>query len=112
MLTFGTPGYLKSENIRFRQHSLKYESGFLTNHSNDKLNYNEQNISFSNFSLKIPSGYIYYDQITGIVGKNGIGKSTFLNQFNNQNFFDQQNIKISFKQQYIQNNTECIICKR
>jgi ATP-binding cassette subfamily E protein 1 len=76
-------GYIPSENMRFRNYSItikkssarigKLESEIL-------LSYGDLSKSFdsSSFSLDVRGGEIHQNEIIGILGPNGIGKTTFI----------------------------------
>jgi len=74
-------GYLKAENMRIRDFEIKYEKK--VHFTNEKpeilLNIEEDEVKKGSFVLKINSSEIYKKEIIGVVGENGIGKTTFFN---------------------------------
>ena len=98
-------GYIPADNIRFRQEPYKLndlcieEDVETCKNSIGLVKYNEQNIKFDNFQLTIKNGSIPVNtNMIIILGKNGTGKSTYLNHLSAELGFI-----ISFKKQ-INNN--------
>ncbi|ARM77111.1 ribosome biogenesis/translation initiation ATPase RLI [Acidianus manzaensis] len=76
-------GYLPAENVQFRQDSIKFMTRDLTDldfsKSNKiKIEWSEIRKKMSDFSLDVNSGNAREGEIIGIVGPNGIGKTTFV----------------------------------
>jgi ATP-binding cassette subfamily E protein 1 len=89
-------GYIKDENVRFRevpiifherppQESL-YDSGDIV------FSYDDIDISLGNFHLIASGSEIHAGEIIGILGPNGIGKTTFINSIANMVNTDNENI--------------------
>jgi len=74
-------GFLPNDKVRIRNFKLDFKAREpLTEILNvQHLNYPETFINVGNFNLTIKSGNFTTSQITLIVGKNGAGKSTFIN---------------------------------
>jgi ATP-binding cassette subfamily E protein 1 len=100
-------GYIKDENVRFREEPIifherppqdsTFESG------NVIFNYDDIKISLGDFNLAISGSEIHAGEIIGILGPNGIGKTTFINSIseNVKNNNHDMKLKISLKPQYI-----------
>ncbi len=76
-------GFIPSENMRFRNYSIKIKksSERTAKLDSDKLlTYEDlsKNFDESKFSLDIRGGAIHQNEIIGILGPNGIGKTTFI----------------------------------
>ncbi len=73
-------GFIKDENLRFRNYQIE----FVYNDENSMqkrdifLEYPDMEKSYPGFELKINSGTLYNGDVIGILGENGIGKSTFV----------------------------------
>jgi len=73
-------GYLKEENIRFRPYPIKFES------SQDKtkgtpvklISWKDLEIKLGKFKLEAKEGTLNKNEIIGILGENGIGKTSFV----------------------------------
>lgn len=99
-------GYLKEENVRFGE-EIKFEK-----HPPREIRERETLISFDNlrksyngFELVVEKGKIYKGEVIGVVGPNGIGKTTFVKMLAGVIEPTEGNIeakvKISYKPQYI-----------
>ncbi|HLC73443.1 MAG TPA: ribosome biogenesis/translation initiation ATPase RLI [Candidatus Nanoarchaeia archaeon] len=73
-------GYLDNENMRFRDYKIKFfPPEEKTKYTKDiLLEYPDLEKNYDSFSLKVVSGTIHKKEILGIMGANGLGKSTFL----------------------------------
>jgi len=100
-------GYLKEENIRFRDHPIKFES-----HPTIKKKTTESITSWENiqkklgkFKLTAKSGEIDKKIVTGVLGENGIGKTSFVKILAQEISPDKgkikDKVKVSYKPQYL-----------
>jgi ATP-binding cassette subfamily E protein 1 len=75
-------GYLPAENMRIRdyeiQFMLKEFSDFELNDATTILKWSDLEKKLNGFELRVKSGEIRNGEVIGIVGKNGIGKTTFI----------------------------------
>ena len=73
-------GYLINENMRFRDYKIKYfPAEEKIKYTKDiLLEYPDIEKNYDKFNLKITSGTIHKKEILGVMGANGLGKSTFL----------------------------------
>lgn len=124
-------GFIPSENMRFRDYSIKIEKSSVREKrivSDALLSYNELTKTFekSDFSLTVRGGTIHKNEIIGILGPNGIGKTTFIKMLagletpttgevehlsliddsNSQNEDSAQTLKVAYKPQYIALNSD------
>ncbi len=101
-------GFLREENVRIRAEAIKFdvhapqiakEVSSLVSFGRFKKNYDE------GFELIAQGGEIRKGEVTGIVGPNGIGKSTFVKMLAGEiqptEGSIEMNIKVSYKPQYI-----------
>ena len=96
-------GYIPADNIRFRKEPYKLFDivetqnpiAKLTDLVSQTIAYDTTSITFDNFTLNIPKMTIGTDtNLVIILGKNGTGKTTYLNFLNNN-----CGLTVSFKQQ-------------
>ena len=101
-------GYSKEENIRFREKPIKFDKDSVKDSKRIELltTWNKRKIKVGNFSLNINSGNIKKGEIIGIIGKNALGKSTFIKTLANEGI---EGIKISYKSQLIEKSDELVI---
>ncbi|VVB69810.1 Ketoisovalerate oxidoreductase subunit VorD [uncultured archaeon] len=81
-------GYLKEENIRFRPYEIKINitnPGVFT--GRDKISYSGFEVNHEDFNLKAEAGFLYFGEVIGILGENGIGKTTFAKKLSENNDF-------------------------
>jgi len=72
-------GFIKDENLKFRNYELNIEYTSSQTKTKDVLfEYPAKKIQLGEFSLEYPEDKIYANQIIGILGENGTGKTTFI----------------------------------
>lgn len=90
-------GYLKSENIRFRDFEIRFEEKTHYFVEKEKLfDLKEDYVDLGSFKLKIKPGTFYKNEVIGVIGENGIGKSTFFNYLSKK-----YEKSVSYKKQYL-----------
>jgi ATP-binding cassette subfamily E protein 1 len=101
-------GYIPDENIMFRKESIVFHekpptAG--TNISEPLLKWNNMQKTFPSFKLLIELGEIKIGEIVGILGPNGIGKTTFVKILAGLEETDDKQklseLTVSYKPQYI-----------
>ncbi len=100
-------GYLKDENIRFRDTPIKFEHAIANKQQDLKVftTWPELKKKLGSFKLDIDASEIHEKEIVGIVGANAIGKTTFMKMIAGQLKPDSgkinKKLKISYKEQYL-----------
>ena len=75
-------GYLREENIRFRDNSIAFESSVQDEEVSEHilLKWTEFQKKLGTFSLDVKEGTIFKNDIVGVLGENGIGKTSFVRE--------------------------------
>lgn len=109
-------GYIKDENIRFREDPIRFHERppqeSLFDSGNIIFSYNNMEKTLGKFHLEVKGSDIHAGEIIGILGPNGIGKSTFVNLIAEniksdsekiESWFQKENedLNVSIKHQYI-----------
>ncbi len=103
-------GYIKDENIRIREEPIQFHEKppqeSLFDSGQVIFSYDDMQKSLGDFNLTVSGSEIHAGEIIGILGPNGIGKSTFINLIaekveTNKSNGETDSFKISIKPQYI-----------
>lgn len=101
-------GYARSENYRFREYSIDFFSKNRVIEKKEQIKIIQwPNIEkkLGEFKLNVDENFILKNDVVGIVGPNGIGKTTFMKILAGELLPDtnklESKIKISYKPQYI-----------
>lgn len=107
-------GYIKDENMRFRDHKIVFERS-----PDEKAPSNEHLVSWKNinydvgrFSLNVLEGELKRRDVVGVLGENGIGKTTFARLITNEIKLSEEvieELKISYKPQYLFKSDELVM---
>lgn len=108
-------GYLKEENMRFRDKPIKFSERAKERKKKGELQVSWQNVEkkLGKFSLKAESGEVSRKDIIGILGENGIGKTSFIKLLAGVDKPDKgeidEKIKVSYKPQYLEGDSEELV---
>jgi ATP-binding cassette subfamily E protein 1 len=98
-------GFLPDENMRFRDEPIRFhirpprEINF---ESEQRLQWPKVTKKIGEFRLEVESGYVAAGEIIGVLGPNGIGKTTFVKELVDYYGRTGQNqLQVSYKPQYI-----------
>ncbi len=99
-------GYLREENVRFRREPIRFEvrPPIKARAGRTFLKYGRLTKRFAGFELKVQPGEIYAGEVVGVVGPNGIGKTTFIRllagEIKPTSGSVELNLTVAHKQQY------------
>ncbi|MBN2111890.1 ribosome biogenesis/translation initiation ATPase RLI [Candidatus Woesearchaeota archaeon] len=108
-------GYMKEENVRFRDKPIKFETRPPEKAKEKPVITGWKDIAkkLGKFSLDAKQGELQKHDVTGILGENGIGKTTFVRMLAGEIKPDKggimQNVKVSYKPQYLESGSTEIV---
>lgn len=108
-------GYLKEENVRFRPNEIKFLTKVEEKQKNLGILTQWKDIALTqgHFQLEAKEGQIEKEKVVGVVGENGIGKTTFVKILAGvvkpQTGEVSQNLKVSYKPQYLERSDELVM---
>ncbi|MDP2908010.1 MAG: ribosome biogenesis/translation initiation ATPase RLI [Nanoarchaeota archaeon] len=108
-------GYLRSENVRFRDKSIKFtvKSPEARKHYHELTKWPVLTKKLETFKLEVDEGDIKKHEVLGILGRNAIGKTTFVKLLagvlNPDKGSVDLKLKVSYKPQYISSDSEDIV---
>lgn len=105
-------GYLRDENIRFRDYKISFHSigEEIKESKTTVIAWEDLHAQLGDFSLTAHSGEINKHNVVGVLGQNGIGKTSFVRILADvikpeQGSVD-GNVKVSYKPQYIESSDQ------
>lgn len=101
-------GYIPSENVRFRSEPIRFrvkpiprESSFV----NVLYSWSSFKVEVGTFTLDVHQGKIHEGEVIGILGPNGIGKTTFvkalIRKLSSKQEIENKELRLSYKPQYL-----------
>src|SRR3989338_1611262 len=108
-------GFLKEENVRFRDYPMKFTKAQDQSAALPTPLVSWQGIKkkLGNFELEAPSGTLHKNEIIGILGENGIGKTSFMKILAGVIEPDQgelsAKIRIAYKPQYLEASSDITV---
>lgn len=109
-------GYIKEENVRFRDSTIKFaeKPPVKKKHFKEVItSWDKIGKKLGNFSLKALKGSLHKNEIIGVLGENGVGKTTFVKIL--AGVLEQDNgdithkLKVSYKPQYLEASDVLVI---
>lgn len=94
-------GYSKEENVRFRDKPIKFDKDSVTESKKVEViaKWDEKKLKVGDFNLKINSGEIKKGEIIGLIGRNALGKTTFVSDISEEGIGEE--VFVSYKHQMI-----------
>ncbi|MFA5797122.1 MAG: ribosome biogenesis/translation initiation ATPase RLI [Candidatus Woesearchaeota archaeon] len=107
-------GFLKEENTRFRDHAIKFNPPVVTPQTRENILTTWQDIDYTqgSFHLTAKEGEIHKGNVVGVLGQNGIGKTTFVKILAGVLKTKEEQelkLKISYKPQYLESSDELVM---
>ena len=103
-------GFLPDENMRFREEPIRFHvrpPRQLDFEAQSRLQWPKITKRVGDFTLEVDEGYVAAGEIIGILGPNGIGKTTFIKQLvDHYTNTGQNQLQVSYKPQYISSTYE------
>ncbi len=103
-------GYLKEENIRFRDHKIEFSKRPPIQTKKDIILTSWQKFKkkIGSFEIEAKEGNIFKDQVLGILGENGIGKTSFVRILAGdiKTSYNIKDLVVSYKPQYLEKSDE------
>jgi ATP-binding cassette subfamily E protein 1 len=103
-------GYLPSDNVRFRDEPIRFHIKPPTPSwvsTKPLFQWSRLQKSYGGFSLKVEEGAVHEGQVVGVLGPNGIGKTTFMKMLSGLEKPDEgsvanpEEVSVSYKPQYV-----------
>ncbi len=108
-------GFLREENMRFRDHKIKFEKRAPIKRQEENLLTSWKDIEkkLGKFNLKAKQGNVYKKEVVGILGENGIGKTSFVKILADVIKPDKgeidKKLKVSYKPQYLESESDELV---
>lgn len=107
-------GYIRDENMRFRDHKIVFEQSPDEKVASEThlTEWKDINYEVGRFKLDVKAGEIMRRDVIGVLGENGIGKTTFARLITNEIKLDEnviEKLKISYKPQYLFKSDELVV---
>ena len=107
-------GFLKEENVRFRNYPIKFEekNAEKVKKTAELISWKDIKVKLGKFSLTTDKGALQEEKVSGVLGENGIGKTTFVKILADVIKPDEgelnEKVKVSYKPQHIEQSDELV----
>ncbi len=113
-------GFLREENVRFRDGALKFHKAQEVKKQAPVhlVTWKSVEKKLGNFQLKTKDGVLFKNEIVGLLGENGIGKTSFIKilagaidtDSGEIDFGDEESkVKVSYKPQYLESDSDKLV---
>jgi len=108
-------GYLKDENMRFRDKAITFKERAETRRGESTVQVSWAGLKkkLGKFSLESEGGSIHRKDIIGILGENGIGKTSFVKLLAGVDKADtgeiEESVRVSYKPQYLESSSDELV---
>ncbi|MFH1063575.1 MAG: ribosome biogenesis/translation initiation ATPase RLI [Candidatus Woesearchaeota archaeon] len=108
-------GYLREENVRFRDYKIQFAAKPPVQKEGKDVQCNWKDVTkkLGNFTLSAIEGEVHKNDVIGILGENGIGKTSFVKILTGEIKPDSgevnEKIKVSYKPQYLEVSDDIVM---
>lgn len=108
-------GYIQDENMRFRDHQIKFHAKIPGSMKGQSVLTSWTGVAkqLGKFSLAAPTGEIMTNEVVGVLGENGIGKTSFVKILAGVIAPDageiSSTVRVSYKPQYVPSDSEDLV---
>ncbi len=108
-------GFLKEENTRFRDNAIKFSAKppVDVRRQTELVSWHGIRKKLDNFHLEAGEGVLYRNQSIGVLGENGIGKTTFVKilagVMESDSGSANKSVRVSYKPQYINTDSKELV---
>ena len=108
-------GFLREENVRFRDHAIKFDKTQTSEGSvpHPLISWPILSKKLGHFNLKAEAGTIHRNEVVGILGENGIGKTSFIKMLAGIISPDsgeiEKGVKVAYKPQYLETDSDQLV---
>jgi len=108
-------GFLKEENVRFRSRAIRFETfkDISTAIPIPLISWKNLSKTLGNFNFKTEEGTLHKGEVVGILGENGIGKTTFIKMLAGVHKLDagelDAEVSVAYKPQYLDTESQILV---
>ncbi|MFH0979158.1 MAG: ribosome biogenesis/translation initiation ATPase RLI [Candidatus Woesearchaeota archaeon] len=108
-------GYLRDENVRFRDGAIKFDEKPPTKSTKKEVLTRWEGVrqKLGSFLLEAEKGELHKHEVTGVLGANGIGKTSFVKMLAKLSEPEsgkiEEGVKVAYKPQYLSNDSKELV---